>query len=296
MARRTLDEIQKELLKKKAETESLNALDVLTTEELESATINSTSKVSIWRLWIFIQAFAIWVHEGIFEVHKEEIEALIALNKVHNALWYRGKALAFQLGFDLGESDVYDNSDSTSDEVEASKIIKQASVEEIAGRLKIKAAKYSGVISITGEQELGELTEEELIAFTEYMELIKDAGTRLNVISRPPDQFKGDFDIYFDPLVLNAAGQRLDGTNNTPVPNAIQEFLYNLEFNGEFILTKLVDYLQTVEGVEMPVPEEVSAKFGANDYAVIDETYIADSGYMALDLDETNFNFIPREL
>lgn len=313
--RRTLEQIQSSILERKSQIESLGALEVLTQDEKQTlANLNSNSKAAIWRLWVFIYAFAIWLHEGIFETHKKEIEELIALNKVHTAKWYRGRALLFQFGYDLGESDVYNNAGVDESLVIASKIVKQASVEEIAGRLKIKVAKNIPSVNelLNNEFDLAPLSETEKAAFGQYMGLIKDAGTLLEIISRPPDVLTLVVDVYFDPLVLDGNGARLDGSDDYPVKRAISEFLYNLEFNGELILTKLTDYLQKVEGVEMPVIKSASTRYADNPFAVMNETYIADSGYMALSeveavLDEltgeelspseqTIINYIPRSI
>lgn len=282
---RTLEQIQSSILTKKSTTSSLSALEVLTTDEKQTlANLNSNSKTALWRLWVYIFSFAIWAHEQIFETHKKEIEELIALNKVHTAKWYRGKSLLFQFGFELGESDIYDNTGIEESTVLFSRIVKQASIEEIAGRLKIKVAKNVPSVNelLDNEFDLGPLTEEEKAAFGQYMNLIKDAGTRLEIISRPPDLLKMEIDIYFDPLVLDGNGSRLDGSDNYPVKRAISEFLYNLEFNGELILTKLTDYLQAIDGVEMPVIKKSEARFAANPFIELNETYIADSGYMIL--------------
>lgn len=291
MAQRTLTEIQESILSKKSQTESLSALEVLTTSEQNTlSNLTSTSKVAIWRLWVFIQAFAIWLHEGIFETHKIEIEELIALNKVHTRKWYRDKILNFQYGFVLdGESDRYDNTGIDTANILGSKIIKRASVEEVAGELRIKVATQIG-------DKLQPINTDQFNALRQYIALVKDAGTKIRLISRPADQMKAEIDIYFDPLILNGLGQRLDGTDDEPVQKAIKDYLYRLEFNGEFIKTKLTDYVQTVAGVQMPVFKQIWTKYGTYGYNLIDETYIADSGYMVFDLDNTIINFIPREL
>ncbi len=291
MARRTLEEIQTSILQRKEQTDSLSALEVLTTNEKQTlGNVTSNSKVAIWRLWVFIQAFAIWLHEGIFETHKQEILELIALNKIHTARWYRGEALKFQLGFELPETGVYDNTNVDEADVIESRIIAQASVEEIAGRLKIKVAKENS------EQILEPLEASELGAFTQYMELVKDAGTRLQITSRPPDDIRLSIDVYFDPLVLDGNGTRLDGSDNTPVIGAIQDFLYNLEFNGEFLTDNFENALRAVEGVQLIGLNSIEARFGTNSYASIIETYIADAGYMVLNEAETTINYIPREV
>tara|TARA_R110000796_G_scaffold74629_5_gene167813 strand:- start:1255 stop:2133 length:879 start_codon:yes stop_codon:yes gene_type:complete len=291
MPQRTINEIQESILLKKSQASSLSALQVLTTNEQQStANLNSNSKVAIWRLWVYIQSLSIFIHEGIFEIHKVEIEELIALNKLHTAKWYKGKALAFQFGFSIGELDYYDNTGVDEALVLNSLVVKQASVEEIGGRLKIKVAGENS------SNDLQPLDTAQVTAFTQYMSLVRDAGTRIEVVSRPPDDLALTIDLYFDPLLLDGNGARLDGLNDAPVSQAIEEFLYNLEFNGELILTKLTDYLQNVEGVNEPVIKEASARFGTNPYVDINEYYIADSGYMVLDETLTVINFLPREL
>lgn len=288
---RTLEQIQTSILDKKAETANLSALEVLTTSEKTGiAGLNSNSKVAIWRLWVFIQAFSIWIHESIFDAHVVEIEELIALNKIHTSRWYRNEALKFQYGFDYPETEIggYNNDGVDEALIIASLIISQASVEELAGRLKIKVAKSTAGV-------LEALNETEIDAFTQYMQLIKDAGTRLLIVSRPPDDFKVSLDIYFDPLILDGNGARLDGTNNEPVLDAIKSFLYNLEFNGEFLTDNFEIALRNVEGVKLVGLNTIEARFGTNPYADIIETYIADAGYMTLNLAETTINYIPRE-
>ena len=87
---RTIQEIQEEILNIK---QSETVLDDL----------NSTSKVAIWRLWVYITAFVIHTLELIFDTHKSEVSQALKQLKPHTARWYRNKALAFQYGFDLLE-------------------------------------------------------------------------------------------------------------------------------------------------------------------------------------------------
>jgi len=288
---RKINEIQEIILQRKALAPSLSPLEVLTTSEQNTLeNLTSTSKVSIWRLWVYICAFAIWTLEKIYDAFKIEVEETIALNQIGTSSWYRNKMLEFQLGFPLTEMAVYDNTTALQAEVLASKIVKQAAVEEIGGRLKIKVATENS------EGELIPLEPAQFDAFRNYAEAVKYAGTRLIIVSRIPDDFKTDYTIYYNPLILDAYGARLDGTDNEPVQKAVKTFLRNLEFNGELILTKLTDYLQAVQGVEEPVLNSASAKYGAYGYSPINEYYIADAGYMKLDLANTTFQFIAREL
>jgi hypothetical protein len=288
---RTLNEIQEIILQKKAVTASLSPLEVLTTSEQNTlSNLTSTSKVSIWRLWSYICAFSIWTLEQIFDAFRVEIQEIISLNKIGSLSWYRQKMLEFQLGFSLSEMGVYDNTNAIQAEVLASLIVKQSAIEELDGKLKIKVAtedENGDLIPLSGVQ---------MAAFKNYAEAIKYAGTRLILVSRVPDDFKTEYVIYYDPLVLDAFGSRLDGQNSEPVQDAVRSFLRNLEFNGEIILTKLTDFLQLIEGVEEPVLVSASAKYGLYPYAAVNEFYIADAGYMKLDELNTNFTFVSRGL
>ena len=70
--------------------------------------LNSTSKVAIWRLWVYIISVAIWSLEKLFDLHRTDINKRLTELKPHTARWYRSKALAFQYGFSLSlESDKY---------------------------------------------------------------------------------------------------------------------------------------------------------------------------------------------
>ena len=61
----------------------------------------SVSKVAVWRLFTYIFAYAIWVHEQLFEQSKTEIDN-ITINRVFGQLpWYVEKAKLFQLGDEL---------------------------------------------------------------------------------------------------------------------------------------------------------------------------------------------------
>ncbi|TSE05683.1 nucleotidyltransferase [Aquimarina algiphila] len=291
---RTLNDIQQSILDKKTHTVELG-LKVLTINEQSTLTdLTSTSKVAIWRLWVYIVAFAIWTLEKLFDIHIIETDKKIAENEIHNFLWYKKKALLFQYGHALvSQTDYYNNSDIEVSEILKSKIIKHVAViRKIInghGFLELKLAKEEN-------GQLVPLTTPEMEAFKAYMFLVADAGTYIQYISLPHDSLKLVLEIQYDPQILWQDGTRKDGTDNTPVINAINEFLYTLEFNGELILTKLTDYLQNVEGVKIPKIRETYSKYGNFDYEIIDETYIARAGYMRLDLDNTIINYIPREL
>lgn len=240
---RTIKAIQAEIILAKENDAILSALD-------------STSKVAIWRLWTFIVASAIWTLEVLFDAHKSNVQDLIEAQKPHTLRWYQQKALSFQYGSDLvaGE-DYFDNSLLDADQVAAQLVIAEAAAVENNFLLTIK---------VSGETngELAPVSNDIYDALVYYFSEIKDAGVKLSVINNDPDKMTIKMDVYYNPLVLTSDGNRIDGASDTPVQDAINNYLRNLQFNGEMVLSHLIDYCQAVEGVEIPhVVECLCAKF-----------------------------------
>ena len=279
---RTIEQIQNEILKAKETEASLNGL-------------NSTSKVAIWRLWVYITAFVIWTLEKIFDEHKKEISKLLSEQKPHTARWYRNKALAFQYGFNLrSETDLFDNTGKSKEEIENSKIIKYSAVTEveIESHLIVKIATES----VAPTSNLSPLTQEQKAAFDVYINEIKDAGVRITTINYLPDILKLQMKIYRDPLVLDENGQSIL-TGEKPVEKAIKEYFKKLPVNGELVLAHLVDALQQVEGVKIPhiiLAESKWIDAGTNGYGnfqPIEVKTIPISGYFKIE-NFDNINYI----
>jgi len=154
-------------------------------------------------------------------------------------------SLAFQYGFDLlDDSDKFDNTGYTDDEIEASKIIKYCSVKESieSNRLTIKVAGESG-------DTLEPLDETQKTAFLQYMSEVKYAGVKLNVVNNPADKLLLNMQIYRDVLVIDENGVSiLNG--DKPVEKAIRSYMKALPFDGELVLNDLIAHLRAVEGVK----------------------------------------------
>lgn len=272
---RTIQEIQELIYQAKAQEPALNEL-------------NSTSKVAIWRLWVYIIAVAIWSLEKLFDLHRADIDKRLAELKPHTARWYRSKALAFQYGFDLlTDSDKFNNTGHTEEQIEASKIVKYSAVVESPneGRLIVKIAGEQG-------EQLQPITDAQKQAFEAYLQEIKDAGVRLSVVNYQPDILHLQMKIVYDPLVLDSNGQSIIHATK-PVETAIKEYLKRLPFNGELVLAHLIDELQQAEGVRIPHLVLAQSKhIGTNGnygaFEAIEISKIPTAGYFTID----NFNDI----
>lgn len=249
------------------------------------ANLNSTSNVAIYRLFAYIIAAAMYVHERLFDAHKKEVDTIIFNQKGGRLPWYRTMALAFQYGFDLiDDTDKFDNTGATAEQIEASKIIKNAAVNESDDESRV-------IIKIATETagELSPITAQQRDAVATYFKEIKWAGIKLTIINYLPDLLFLNLLIQRDPLVLDSNGMSiLNG--NYPVNDAIQAYMRLLPFDGEFVVFDFLKYIQAnAEGVIIPTAINVESSFidpalaAYGDPVSIDVKRIPESGYFKVD-------------
>lgn len=201
------------------------------------------SSVSLESILFSIIAASVWVLECLFDKHQEEVSETIS-KRAHTLAWYREKAMAFQYGCNL-RADIceYDNSNLTEEEVEASKIVKKCSCENVANiypRIQVKAVTSAGAMTTT-----------QLTAFTSYIKEIADAGVQIDVVSKDPDKLSLGMTVMYDPLIIDANGTLLADNTYNIIETYIAEFLSNLEYNGEFYPNMLESYLMTCNGIKV---------------------------------------------
>lgn len=237
---------------------------------------NSSSRVAIWKIIFFAIAFCANAVETIFDLLKVFIDNLIATKKPHSQRWFVEKTKAFQYGYNLvPETDVYDNTGLTDDQIAASQIIAYAAAVDTEQGIRIKVAKLIG-------DDLGPLTVDELAALVAYWRQIKPGGVKLQNTTGDPDDLKAKLRVYYDAQVITNAGARIDGSDNEPVQNALKTYLKNLPFNGVFVPMLAIDALQKVEGVVIVKDDYWQSKFGGFDFTGIDVELNPDAGYLRL--------------
>lgn len=238
------------------------------------------SYLSFENILFEIVAFGMFLHEQIFDNHKKEIDDKLYNQKAGRAPWYRFMALQFQYGFDLiTDTDRFNNAGATAQQIEDSKIIKYAAVVESEDESRM-------ILKIAGEQEdeLAPIEAAKRESFDAYLEEIQFSGVNITVINYRHDQLFLNLRIYRDPLVLDANGMSILNAN-FPVQNAINEYMKELPFNGEFVVAHFVDKLQKVEGVKIPHVINIETSWidpAVDDYGVpvpIDVKAIPVSGY-----------------
>lgn len=250
------------------------------------------SLVSLENILFEIVAYGIYLHELIFDQHKKEIDDALYNQKSGRLPWYRNMALKFQYGFDLiDDTDEFDNNGASDEQINDSKIIKYAAVNESDDQSRV-------IVKIAGETagELSPITEAERDAFEAYFNEIRYAGVKLTVINYLPDLLFPSLTIYRDPLVIDANGQSiLNG--NYPVIDALVEYMRELPFNGELIIQNMVDKLQAIEGVTIAHVNNIESAWidpNIDDYGdpvSIAVKKIPESGYFKID-NYDNINYV----
>lgn len=257
------------------------------------AMFNNTSKVAVWRIYFYTVAYITYTLETLFDGFITTVQNLLIALLPHTVRWYRKKALAFQYGFSLiVDTDKFDNTGYTDTDIENSKIVAYAAVNEATVDnirvLLIKIAKKANDGTPTP------LSNTEETAFTAYMNEVKDAGNKLIIYNRTGDLIKANLNVFYNPLLLDENGNRLDGLGGNPVEEAANNFPFQLDFNGEFILSQFIDAVQNAYGVSRRRVDLISfqKKTGSGAYTTVGSSFIPEAGYAKFDVDGLVINYI----
>lgn len=230
------------------------------------------SATSMQNLTALVVATAHNAIENEFDAHVAEVSGIIAGQAPHTLLWYVNKAKAYQYGDPLiPDTDQYAAINA------AHLVVNYAAATEVNNGLRVKVATLSGGV-------LAPLSGPQLAGLIAYLKLVRDACVRLQVTSNVPDRFAANLNIYYDALVLDGTGARLDGTSATPVQDAVTAFLDSLPFNGLFVLNYFINAIAAVPGVVICSPVSVQATYGAIPLTPVTLEYLPDAGYMTCNI------------
>lgn len=249
---RTITDIYNDLLAQKEATPEL-------------ASLTSNSKVAIWRLWLWIVAYATYILESLWDEKSKELEQKAANTLIGTINWYAQKCREWQYGHQLQWiNNVYTYA-TIDDEA---KIVKWVAISEVEGGLWIKVAKDDGNGNPTP------LTTAELNDLRAYMHQLKMVGTRVTIVSLDADKLAFGIDVYY-------YGNYTVVKDN--VINQIVGYLQNLPFDGALSRANLITVINQVAGVEDVYIKSITAQYGSNPAETIDRIAVPHSGYWQLD-------------
>ena len=255
-------------------------LNEINTEQLnhsELNDLNATSKVSIWYFikWLFSELFLVVIQY--LEMHKLEVETIIAAAPYSTINWYIERAKEFQLDDSLtnvNEKFIYQIID------ESKQIIKQIAVIPLNRELIFKIAKEES-------EALTVCTEDEQAKFKAYVEKIKYPGTVIRVESSLADKlilaFKIEYNAMLDLSDVKAA-----------VENSLTNYVKNITFNGRYNTTAATDELQKLSEISNAFFVSANGRTNLQDEALADEFsqyYESTAGYM--EIDRFKITYIP---
>lgn len=229
---RTIHEIKKSMTDEIMINEGLvKAMGLDPEMEWES----QVSSVGIINLLLYIVAVAQYATEWMFEQFKADVEKRIDAALPGTISWYWNKVMNFQYGTDLNQYGNYDLIDPSR------MIVSHCSVLEV----------YNGImVKVNKGDDFDVLDEKEKNALAAYLNRIKFAGTAVSVYSYQPDDLNLEIKIWRNPLVLNDDGSAVSGDGRNLIEEAVKKYLDGIVYGGRFNKTKLIDAIQSVEGVE----------------------------------------------
>lgn len=221
----------------------------------ESTWSNSFSSVSLENIIIYIMASAYYVLECIFDQYLIDVANKVDGAVVASVPWYHKKALAYQKGSELVLNENTQQYEYAKVD-ESKQIVKYAAVRDRGTSVQILVSGDQGGNPVA-------LSNDDLTPFKYYMNRIKVAGVILNITSKDSTRISVAATIYVDPLVINSRGESI-ANGSKPVEEAISSHLKNILYGGVFNKTKLVDAIQSVNGV-------VDVELGACKYQEADQ-------------------------
>jgi len=255
-------------------------------DDADEVKLKYIKKASVENLLFTVVSTAIWLFETILDQFKADVEYTIQTKARHNLQWYADMAGKFQKGHALlpGTNDYAE----VAGPDDSSLIIKHVAVTDRNGKLELKVAKEkNGVLAPLDRETIPEQSiSDELSAFTSYMQQVKDAGVRIEVISLAGNAIRIELDIVYDPLVLNNKGMIIregEGQGTYPVFEKIKEYINNLPFNGEFAIAHLEDTLQATIGVVLPRVKVAQTMYAEGKWENVDVMTVPYSGYLVIE-------------
>lgn len=189
------------------------------------------SSVSIINILLYIVAVAHYTLERIFETFKEEVEDRIAAAYPGSISWLWNRAMEFQ---DDDEANAYFHEHGTYQNMDSEKrIIKHVAVVEEYNTVQIK---------VSGK-DYQPLTDVQKTSFEAYMNALKFAGVKLSISSLRSDDLALKIHIWRNRLLMPEE-------NDETLSSVISGYLNNIRYGGIFNKTKLMDAVQTIQGVE----------------------------------------------
>jgi len=241
--------------------------------------LNSVSNSAIYTLWKYIVAAQMYLLEVLWDLFKVDLETIVTNAAVGTNQWFKSKMLLFQydattpqvLQVDSNFAVNYTTIDATK------RIVTRCAVKTTATRtVLIKLAKSEPPVALSAP---------ELVAANAYVDDLAFAGINYIISSTASDKLLVDASIYYD-------GQ-YSAVISANVITSIKTYLANIDFDGSFKLSALVDAIQTTTGVTDVVLNNVAIR--PNSVAFASTTYLVQGKTTLIPIYPTNAGYVTEE-
>ena len=221
-------------------TEIYNEAKETRDKYLEATEVANDSKMSILNAITWTTSACIWVFENIMDTFKVDMAKELQYRVNGTPAYYASALLKYQSGDKLvindeGTQFSYANIDETK------RVVTKVSYSEYQSDgfydkiLLLKVA--------TGEAgSFTRIDDNEMLAIRSYVDQIKFAGTSVNVVSRNGDVLIPKVTVYYDGAISKDEVY-------TNIENSLNDFIANIEFDGNIYVQKVIDAIQQAEHV-----------------------------------------------
>lgn len=197
------------------------------------------SKVSIENLLFHTFATASWMLEGLFYSFLDEVEKQLNAKMPHTLTWYRDRVNEELVSLNIIE----DIDNNTLEVARYVSVIEDKNVSmlniNITGEVDFEDSVLKESIPIRCQ-----LNETTLDQIRTRLSKVKDAGVKLNIMSKLPTVYNCSVEVFYD---QRFAVEEVKKACRRAVINHIQ----NLPIAGEYTNMAMTDTLQAVEGVKV---------------------------------------------
>jgi hypothetical protein len=196
--------------------------------------LTSTSQVSIWNLWTYVTAVAMFFQESLWDLFETNLEVVIAAAPVGTDAWLANQSFLFQYDASTPQIVTLTNFVPSYNPIDTTKqIITRASVKTLPSRfVQVKIAKSNPPVALTAP---------ELNSFTGYLNEISFAGVQINATSTNPDLLEVSAQVFYN-------GQYAAVIQATVIAS-INTYLQGVPFDGFIRLSKLEEAILNTPGV-----------------------------------------------
>jgi hypothetical protein len=197
--------------------------------------LNSPSQVALYNLFSYVVAVAINVLEQLNDIFTAEIDADIANTPPGTPQWWQKMMLAFQYNANTPQVlQMINYAPQYPTVIPADNIIAQCGVSTYSNStVFIKVAGANPNILFNTDQKN---------AMKAYIDMINFAGISWQFVNYLPDLLTTTMTVYYNGQYANVI--------STTIQAAITNYLANIGFDGNVVLSDLMEALKAVPGVE----------------------------------------------